>query len=297
MKVTKSGKRFSKRTSYEFETTQEVIDHLRKIARPKAEGGYSIGGSFAARLEAMRESAARFLESKGLPSAPVVWMSPNTSGVRTDFPVPEDQIIGGFQLYDIRIYVEKVAKCEDDSPEHLCARIISLIHQINGGSGEHRDLAILELGEVRTLAKVYGIDSKAHSDAAKGRWGDPEEIKERIKSGDLASVLAKAKSEGLQRQVFTNYLIGSVKQKYRKGVEIRGKAVYRDAVRAGGAESYTVDDAWNDLIGLAEMAGFNPVEHWDEKNKDKSTISYEGDKGRPLTLKTFRNRLSQEDPT
>jgi hypothetical protein len=63
---------------------------------------------------------------------------------------------------------------------------------------------------------------------------------------------------------------------------------------------WTAHQKWDELLSM--MAGaqagedrdwLDPQENWIKGNADKSTISYRGDKGTPITYKTFKNKLSR----
>ena len=73
-----------------------------------------------------------------------------------------------------------------------------------------------------------------------------------------------------------------------------------DALKGSRYEDWTSREKWDELIGrmdvvrLEEGERLDPIEQWVKGDADKSTISYNGDNGKPLTYKTFKNRLSEK---
>jgi len=91
-----------------------------------------------------------------------------------------------------------------------------------------------------------------------------------------------------------------------KGADIRWKKEARikvnaliDDLRKPRYSDWRAKEKWDKLISLMndEEVGedrekLDPQENWIKGDADKSTIRYNGDGGKPLTYKTFKNRLS-----
>lgn len=153
-KVTVTGKRFSRieTTTYPDDTPMEEI--FKKEGRQVREGVWTMGSTFAERVQLLVEAQAAYLRSRGLPDAPRVFWAKDSEHWQTDPPARESfKRVTGLEQYVINRL-----GYPHDSPEGIAASIIEAASRMEGATKEaERMEAAFRLGELRTLAKIYNI--------------------------------------------------------------------------------------------------------------------------------------------
>lgn len=184
------GKRYSRRETTRFDPADP--DQLRRALAPGC----------GDRVEHYRTMSARFLESQGLPAAPVVYWWQELQEWRVELPPPESRelygpppeqadldrlrrLLGplreagcapapvGLASRSLTHHIAELGHERDSLPD-LAARIVVLGSMIENAKRVETKIELaMQLQEAATLARVYGLDSIENRKNAKAGRGKP----------------------------------------------------------------------------------------------------------------------------
>lgn len=160
MKRRVTGRRFTRRESIEYTNAKELARAFAKAGRPAGKG-YVMGMSLTERVTRMAENAAKLLEARELPAFPTVYT--DTEGNLTGEPPANFKSKASLDNYII-----KQKGHPHDSPEGFAAQIITLAERMKRETGEAQLAHAFALGELRAMAKAYGIEAGTNRKNAKG---------------------------------------------------------------------------------------------------------------------------------
>lgn len=149
MKRSVSGRRFSRIERTEFDSDDELLEHISAEADQ----------DFAARLSRLVGAAERVLSDSKLPTAARLWWRYGSDEIESVRP-RYDEYRGGCSL---DIYVKKECGYKHDDIQAIAAEIIVVANRMDQARGDARDALAFRLGELYNRAWVRLIDARDHA--------------------------------------------------------------------------------------------------------------------------------------
>jgi len=277
MKERITGKRLSKRRVTEFDTPEELADYFQAEGRPNEDGSRTLGLSFDDEVRGYSEAAKAFLKEQGLPSSCLVFKTASSAKryVETDEP----------GAVDFAQWCHKEQGC--DGPLPTVGKCLDPAITVTWEEEKPEDECFLG----RSFLTDYLMKEKGFvHDALETLAAEIIELCHKITHGKGREPLAASLRLGRVVTLFQLYYRDRAQQAPRARQSRNpdlDEIIERLAVREESAR-----ELWGELYGELDSAHMAPEECPLTNDKYSYELEKE-DKRKPITFRTFSNRLSK----